>query len=94
MRYYISHESDYGTLLLQILPSLKPALSEMIRSYYKHLSVNQTLNADVMSDITAATMQELTAAHRKVGVHVVCLHRVVSGLRFIVKPLGNWCLDS
>jgi hypothetical protein len=48
------------TLFVQMLPMVKPALTEILSMYYHHHSLNNTLQKDVMATIAAAIVTNMT----------------------------------
>ena len=50
---------------LQILPGMKSAFSEILLTYYRHNSLNQTVNKDIMATIVTATIAEMTNELKK-----------------------------
>ena len=50
----------------QVLPTLRPALTEMMVSYYHLQSLNETLCSDVMATVMASVVAEMTLAVKKV----------------------------
>ena len=66
-------------MFLQVQPTLKPALTEMIVSYYQHQPLNQTLCRDVMTSVMASVVGEMTHTIRKVPV---------------LSSLGRFCVDK
>ena len=53
-----------------MLPTLKPAITEMVISYYHHQSLNQTLCKDVMSIIVAGVVAEMRTTIKKVFISI------------------------
>ncbi len=52
---------------LQILPTLKPAISEVLQSYFRHSSLSSSdKQKDVMATIMAAVVAEMTNSIKQV----------------------------